>query len=700
MLKKVPKKNIETVLVDIKKPDYNYERVPRAKAVNLARLVEAPRARFRGTKRLFAGIMFGAALAVVALVFYAALNVGRVKAVFTEGSREIATNFSDSLSALKAFEPQAASVALEKNQAELAILQGTVQESYGGVFLDVLGNIIPAFKDAGAFLGNITQLNATMLRLSNTLASLETDGMKDLEGNGGALLRKLQDTRNLIRTISGEISAVRNTTAALERIFPLFSKLNAAVGSGYLEYSTKIHEADTFLGGLLTLLGGDKEKHFLVLFANAAEIRPGGGFTGSYADITVKQGELQSIDVRDIYDPDGQLDLKVVPPEEINTVTRNWGARDANWFFDFPTSAKTALSFMERSKIYADTGTTFEGVVGLNINVFQSILAAVGPVALPDYHVTITSDNFLNEIQREVEAGADKKAGQPKRILKVLAPIILERLKTLSPDQSRALMDRIGAHFANKDIMVYMKNSDVQRFLASADLDGSVYELPNNFWGTYLAVVDANIAGGKADAFIDQSVSGRIDVDTGGSTFADLSITRTHNGAGQKDPWWRAYDSNFTWVYTTPGSSLVSLDGASARKVFSNFDYDGNGYVRLPALDAIEKTKVYLPAYKAWVMRAFGKTVFGTRFDVAAGQSATLHVRYQTPNLLSENPVLLGNTYTFFYERQSGVTTKLSLTFSAPLGFVWKESGSPIYTYENDNPPARVVLPLTLTKSD
>lgn len=699
-MKKVPKKNIDAVLVDIKKPDYNYERTPRARPVNLTRLAPVPRGALRGAKRVLGWIALAGAAGVVALVFVAALNVNRVKSAFVAGSHEVAANFSDSIAALKAFQPQTASAALTKNQIELTALQTTMTQSFGGLFLGALGTVVPAFKDAGALLGNVAELNHNMLLLSNTLASLETDGVKDLEGNGDALLQKIESARGLIRTINGEMGSVRNSAAALGGLSPVFAKLDTAMSDGYLAYSTKISDTDRFLGGLLALLGGDAEKHVIVLFENAAEIRPGGGFTGSYADVTLKHGQIENIDVRDIYDPDGQLDLKAVPPEEINTMTRNWGARDANWFFDFPTSAKTVEYFLERSKMYSDSSTTFEGVIGINIDVFQTILDAVGPIPLPDYGMTISSDNFLEEIQREVEAGADKKAGQPKRILKVLAPIILDRLKSLSPDQSRALMDQIGAHLANKDIMVSMNDPDIQSLIASSDLDGAVYELPNNFWGTYLAVVDANIAGGKADAFIDQSVTGRIDVDTGGSTFADLSIARSDHAEGQKDPWWRAYDTNFTWVYATPGSSLVSLDGESARRVVSTFDYDANGYVRIPALDAIEKSKVYLPAYKAWTMQAFGKSVFGTWFNVGAGQTSTLHVRYQTPNLLSENPVLLGNTYTFFYERQSGVTTKLDLTFSAPLGFVWKESGSPIYTYENDDPPARVVLPLTLAKSD
>jgi hypothetical protein len=497
--------------------------------------------------------------------------------------------------------------------------------------------------------------------------------------------------------MAGQIESIRNNFSEIKSISSYFDKYEATISEGYLKYSKQLHELDAFLAGLVDLLGSEEERHILVLFQNTAEIRPGGGFVGSYVDVVVKNGQLQSIDVRDIYDPDGQLDLKIVPPQEIKTMSTNWGARDANWFFDFPTSAKAILFFLENSKMYKEKNVTFDAVVGLNLNVFESVISVIGPGPIEEYKVIINEENFLSEIQREVETGEDKKAGEPKRILKILAPLVLERMNTLSESQSRVLVEKISGHFSDKDVMIYAKNDDIQNFVTSVGIDGGVYVLPNNFWGSYIGVVNANIAGGKTDVFMDQSIDARIDVDSNGNIFTDLGITRAHTGGSEKDAWWRATNKNFIQVYGTPGSSLVSIKGNDVKTLVSKFDYAAEGYATYPDLEKIEKTKIYLNAYQAWSMQAFGKSVFGTWFNVPAGKEKTLFVRYTTP-ATDKTYTTKGRLFTFVFETQSGVKTKIKATISAPLGYIWEESQSPFFTYENDNVPARTIVTLTLGK--
>lgn len=698
-MKKVPKKNVEAVLVDIKKPDYNYTRVPRVEAVNLTRVPKGPAQHPRGrAARVFAFI--GGTLFLFVMIFFLFIfaRADDLKTVFVKSGVVVAQNFSDSVDALRLFEPEKAITALAANNRELSALDGVFKRNLGQIITGLLGSVHSAFKGASTLIGDTMSLNGDLLSLARKVADLERSGLHDFQSNGSALIASITDIRNLIRAVNEKIGAARNTTATLKNVSPLFEKLNSLLSGEYLKYSGQIHELDRFLGGLLALLSSEEERHIAVLFQNVSEMRPGGGFVGSYADVTIKSGQIVGIDVRDIYDPDGQLFLKVVPPTEIKTMSRDWGARDANWFFDFPTSAKTILYFLEHSRMYSDKGQVFDGVIGVNTNVFQSVLDIVGPIPLPDYHLTVTSSNFLEEIQREVESGADKTAGQPKRILKVLTPIVMERLKGLADWQVKNLVEVLRIHLLHKDIMVFMKNQDLSNFLSTSGVDGSVYQLPNGFWGSYLAVADANIAGGKTDVFIDQSVDARIDVDTNGNTFTDLSITRTHTGNTQKDWWWRATNKNFLQVYTNPNSSLVSVEGNDMKNLRSTYDYAANGYQQLPALQQIEDTRVYSSIYRTWTMSAFGKTLFGTWSFLPAGQTKTISIRYQTPG--GDRPdIKPGSVYTFIYERQSGVNTKLNLVFSAPLGFVWKESGTPIYTYTNDTPDGQVQFTLTLAKS-
>jgi hypothetical protein len=57
-----------------------------------------------------------------------------------------------------------------------------------------------------------------------------------------------------------------------------------------------------------------------------------------------------------------------------------------------------------------------------------------------------------------------------------------------------------------------------------------------------------------------------------------------------------------------------------------------------------------------------------------------------------------GSTYTFVFEKQSGVESLLNYSLIAPPGYRWAESNSRLFTYSNDDLPSRLTLMLTLQK--
>jgi hypothetical protein len=49
-------------------------------------------------------------------------------------------------------------------------------------------------------------------------------------------------------------------------------------------------------------------------------------------------------------------------------------------------------------------------------------------------------------------------------------------------------------------------------------------------------------------------------------------------------------------------------------------------------------------------------------------------------------------------EQQPGVRGKLRYELEAPPGFLWREVNDAVYIYEEENPPKRVIITLTLRK--
>lgn len=692
---KVPKKNIEPVLVDVKGP-----RGAHRKAVGRSEVSLAHRAYFKGPKAVRGNRFFAYAVAlvvVVGLVLGGAFLVGSraLRETFTSRGAAVADNFSRSIEALQSLEPAAASRYLTENQKEFDELGKVVGSGGAQTLMGALSGLIPAIGETASLLRDIVKVNVDLLAFTASLETLRTEGLRSFMNDGGVLLVSLSDTQAALRAVTEGAQTIKNATGRLKEHASYFGALDSFVGERYLAWSGKLYALDEFLTELKNLLSSETDRHLLLMFQNPSEIRPGGGFLGSYADLVVRGGAMVKLDVRDIYDPDGQLFTNYAPPEAMSE-WGVWKARDANWFFDFPTSAEAVVSLLEASKLYENYGVKFDMAIAVNIKVIETLLASTGPVVLPDYDLTLTGENFLREVQREVELGVDKAAGAPKRILQTVAPILLERLGSMNPAAITALTEGLEKHYGNKDVMFYARAPKLEHFIRDAGGDGAVYALPSGFWGNYLAVVDANIDGKKSDAVVVQGVTAYVDVATDGSSLTDVAVTRTHRGDLERELFWRATNRNFMQIYTHPSAELVLLKGNDPAP--RGTELTANEKERLyTAEKVIEATKKFLTAFQAWSMEAFGKKVFAAWMSVAAGKTRTLELRYQVPGKPNIAPKA-GDVYTFIYERQSGVPTKLSLTIAAPVGFMWAESESPRFTYDADDIPGRSVFTLTLAK--
>lgn len=694
----VQPKNVDPVLADVKKPGERYDAHFHRPVVHLEHEPQRPETVWPLVRRVIFIFVIVVTVFVVGIGAIVASNIKSAQRLFAGEGSALTENFLLSLDALSQFKPRDAHARLAENSRTFSMLENFLDEQYGGKLLELVGTIVPPLHEARGLMTQVSSLNRSFLELSDALTDAQTNGFRYFQSDGDKLLALLVRTQGLIQTIKAQVIDVKNTTGGLRGISPFFAMIDDALGEGYVKRSAELSSIERFLSGVITLVGSETDTHVLLLFQNPAELRPGGGFIGSYADLIVRRGQLRSMKVSDIYDPDGQLDVKVVPPQALWTITELWGARDANWFFDFPLSAKTVMNFLELSKIYSEQNVSFEGAVALNINVFRSILDLIGPIPLPEYGITVTSDNFLNEIQREVEAGKDRETGYPKRILRVLAPTILERLASLTPERQADLITSLEAHLERKDLMFYAREPMLADFFAARGIDGGAYTLPNDFWGNYIAVVDTNVASGKSDAFIDQVIDARIDIDTDGGALVDLGVTRTHRGNTQKDSWWRSTNQNYLQLFANPNATLIGLSGNDTKATPPKVDYSSSSYTVNADLERIEGSRLFSSTYKAWTGTAFGKTVFSTWWLLQAGKERTLEARYQVPPT-PDFHLAAGEQYSFVFDRQSGVNTSLSVTILAPLGYQWAETMSPVFSKDFKDPTARETVTLTLTKA-
>lgn len=416
---------------------------------------------------------------------------------------------------------------------------------------------------------------------------------------------------------------------------------------------------------LKELLGGNGPRTYLFLFQNNHELRPTGGFIGSYARLDINQGQIRQFFVDGIFNPDGQLKENIVPPRPIQKISAGWSLHDSNWFPDFPTSAQKAMFFYEKTG-----GPTTDGVITLTPVVLERMLRVLGPIPMTEYGITVDADTFLPLIQEEVENNYDKEENTPKKILGDLTGLMLERL-TIAPKAEILfqLADTLVSLCNERHILLYARNAETEELIRHSGWSGEMLSTPHD----YVSVVHTNINGYKTDGVIKESIEHQASIQGDGSIIDTLTITRQHNGGGTPYEWWNKVNADYLRVYVPSGSTLLSAEGMTAEFPEAPFDYDALGFQRDPDVEKEEQLIRIDETSGTRIGEEFGKTVFGNWVYVSPGEKVTVTYRYRLPFKLplavlrEQSPI----PFSILYQKQAG-TQGILLTSNITYPDTWQ----------------------------
>jgi len=418
------------------------------------------------------------------------------------------------------------------------------------------------------------------------------------------------------------------------------------------------------------VFGGKGLRRYLLIFQNVNEIRPTGGFMGSFAILTVKDGEIINLEVppNGTYDLKKQLDTYIEPPRPLLLSNRRWEFQDANWFPDFPASAEKILWFYQHSR-----NETADGVIAINSTVLEKILGIIGPVKDEKRGLVLTQENAINTIQQKVEAwDEEKKDYRPKQIITDLSQTFLEYFKNIEPKNLLPLLVNLQESLGQKEIQVYF--TDYQTEKAVKDFGWAGQILTTNPNQDYLLIVNTNIQGQKTDANIKQVVSHQAIINTDGSVTDTVTVSRTHTGTNNGGLYGSA-NIDYIRLYVPQGSELVSASG---------FTWPEEKYFRVPdswtkkdlVLAGLEK-EIKIDAQSGTrITNEFNKTAFGNWVITEPGQTSQVEFVYHLPSNV------------FSVEKQSALTQEETARYQL---VVQRQSGS-----ETDF-ESQIILPDTLT---
>ncbi len=380
---------------------------------------------------------------------------------------------------------------------------------------------------------------------SQLSANVLNDQEYDLQIEAGLLTKKsisLQKNSQLLKTKTQTLPVSLQKQLLTDKIEELSKYIDASV---------------VVFPRLPTILGAEGKKTYLVLFQNNMELRPTGGFIGSFALVTFQSGKLADITVHDVYTADGQLKGHIEPPTPIRDYLgeANWWLRDSNWNPDFSISAQRAEWFLEK-----EMDRKVDGVIGIDLEVAKSILEQTGPVQLTDINETIDYKNMYDKIQYEVESDFFPGSQRKANILISLTKALLSKLTQIQGDNSAKLAQEVFTNLKQKHLQIYLHDGESQKGIVKAGWAGELKTtkcLQKNCQNLLVAVNEANVGVNKANYFIERNMQLATKVE--GTTIKNSLYVNIINNAvpalGLKGKY-----KTYVRVFSNTGSHFTSIE--------------------------------------------------------------------------------------------------------------------------------------------
>lgn len=360
----------------------------------------------------------------------------------------------------------------------------------------------------------------------------------------------------------------------------------------------------------------DGKKSYLVLLQNNLELRPGGGFIGSYGKFDFEGGRLTGIKVDDIYSLDGQLKDVIEPPAEIKTHLKvdRWYLRDSNYDPDFPTSAKQAAFFYKK-----EGGDLINGVVALDLTASGKLLSAVGGLDLPEYGESVDGDNLFERAISHAEVGFFPGSQAKKNYLVSLQTQLFNKVFYLSKQNWPAIIQALGSSLKQKHLMVYMEDPRIFSYLASQNWAGIIPRggaKVEGETGDFLAINEANVGANKANYYLKRAFNLETNIDKDGGVKHTLRLSYNNTSPSEVFP--AGGYKNFFRLYLPLGAKLVkaTIGESDVTTQFIPFsDYGRTGYSNFFEL-AHQETKNVVLEYSLAEKLNFKNNQVKYRLDV------------------------------------------------------------------------------------
>jgi hypothetical protein len=279
-----------------------------------------------------------------------------------------------------------------------------------------------------------------------------------LDSAAQASTAALQDALSRIGSLStyrliGPVASARTT---------LFAKLP--------HIEQRVAGGDQALRAFEDFLGAAGPRRYLLLSQNPDEVRPTGGFIGTYGLLQADGGHLSIAKFDDtnqflatypnVYVPESSAPSVF----QIGDSDQTFG--NVNATPDWPTAAKLATQLWRE----ADQPSV-DGVISLTPTFLARVVGVLGPVAVPDYGETITASNLEARVDYWAHQNPGAEFSNRKEFLSELSRIVLQEALDAPAAKWHVLAAAASAGFHQSEAMVWSTDPTIQHPVAANDWD-------------------------------------------------------------------------------------------------------------------------------------------------------------------------------------------------------------------------------------
>lgn len=557
------------------------------------------------------------------------------------------------------------------------------------VFMLLPVGVIKVYQDVRIQKAQLHEQKVLMVALTDTVRDAFTRG--DFQAAGDAL-RTLEDALGLVERsmnawgplryvppfyqtrqgVESAREAVGQSVAVLSGVqqFPwkqdvfaaATNALDAADRAAHHVGQARIGVETTAIRGYIRLLKdavtlahvflGGEEGRYLVVFQNENELRPTGGFMGSFAVLTLRDGgwsiEMPS---QGSYALQGWQTKSVRAPKQLSLINPRFEFQDVNWFPDFPTTAEKIMDFYQ-----AGGGSSVDGVIAVNSSLLDDVLTLTGPIEVPEINgAPLKNGTIVESLQKAI--ARDRATNAPKAVLGGLLNALATQFQS-GAVKPLPFGQIVLSALPEKKIQMYFKDAQKQAAAHRLGFDGA---LPRIWDKDFFMMVSASVAGGKTDGAIHDAVDYRVAVEENGSLIARVSVTRTHQGL-RGDALRGVRNTSYVRFYVPRGAEFLGATGFSPAPSW-RFEDPAASLVPDQDIRSVELTERTDTKSGTIIAEEQGKTVFGNWVMIDPGQVKTIELTYRLPHRIARDTA---THYALMAAKQSGRNMVFRFALYAP----------------------------------